>query len=1587
MSEQNFSKAEAMLAHLRARGITISVNGGQFRLQAKSGDVGENDISALRAMLQALGLVIETPFLQGMQLSAAAVQSIQALTGDAIALPALVDEHSPDKGATLSLPLVARDVEVLRHKSGAWFSSPLGVGATLFAVLLSRYQQKEDWLREIGVAIGQQRGPGEPPQAWFCMPPLIKRLPTEGSLRDAVSAVADGLLEASVKGEEPLDLALALPDAHDEDQLLWYFASDLFDEEFIRQLHADFVAIMRQATALITPLLSALTLYGNPSGRSGVSSPNTPAAVSLPAPIEQETRENSALWRSVQAVIDGHAARAQTPPVTAATQDRTYWPLSPQQWQFVLDEQKNGAGSRHNVTSAWLMSAHNLSADDNAAPRNSGVIDLDKAQKALSALVKRHDILRTTFEWQSTPDAVLALQHVSNPAGCSQCVHTQLPLPWRAMVVSTSGDFQIAARQWLDDAAAQALSLFAGQPWQASVATVSNGSETASIWRLTLHNAIADRHAADLLMTEWQALYAGETLPALAEQYSGFSLRQQKALAPCLQLDRHSNDWAFWSEQLQSIKPLQWPLLTDPQTATEDVSSHSFSIDAELMQRVTVAAAAWQVSMESILLTAFESVIRRYVAQDCFVVGVEFVNRQTDAQRQVCGVVANVLPQVAQLDDHRQAVRHRVEQTHNQLADMAHYQHTPLVALLPLLAANRTRGSQPPVVVGFSCEVEPLDAAQPLLARGLEKLHAARRQHRYGLALNVRCSHEHLSTGELEFAGDMLCQAGAADFAHQFLHLLAGMVADAVAPLAQLPLMSLSQQQDIFDLFNREAQCLPAFLPHFLMWLQRQCYSAAHSPAVVAAEGRMSFAELDSLANQIARYLVTQDIGAGERIGLLLPRDPIMLASVLALFKVGAAYVPVHAHWPQDYQEAVLQQAGVSCVLHDSERNPWQGALPALDFSITASPWQALDADAFDDADDSSALACIVYPPQVTATPVGVAVTHRNLSALVAWGVRMNENRPSIRCAFTRDLCAATALYEIFVTLGSGGAVVIIDDLMSPVARERPTSAAAKLLGVVNQLTLTPSYASEMLASNAFPQGIRTVCLAGEAASAPLLNALLAVPGVDDLIVLHSCAENGGVAFVALYGKHAKPATTEVAIAASRNLGLPVDGTQCVVLGPQGQLQPWGIAGDLYIGGAALSSGYWQNNEMTAQHFVRNPLAYFPALGNTVFRTGYRACWHANGQLELLSGASDLAEFAGGFERLRAEMQICNTLGIVSCAVNSVLNPVTHQPTRMAFIRGDLPARHYLQLLTRQLPKELCPEGVTVVAGHWLRTAQELLDRAALNAHYVDGKSPAADAAPNTLELQILRLWQELLGDAVQNIDTDFIAAGGHSLLALQLATQLAQRYALQTVPSFAVLMQHPTPRRLARWLDAAMRGEESRATLWEALVERTADRSVLCFRTDRDVIPWAQVAAVLPERMAGFAVHYQPRANEDLVLLAQRYVDAMEQESLPLPAALVGAGAGGVLAAVVAREMHLRGWPWLPVIMLDSAKQAMLAPIRSRVLHVSSPRSGLQIRQGWTTVLHGEVMWRTDSAVFEGEDGLVGGRVARWISAVLDVA
>ncbi|MFJ4186381.1 amino acid adenylation domain-containing protein [Kitasatospora sp. NPDC089509] len=560
--------------------------------------------------------------------------------------------------------------------------------------------------------------------------------------------------------------------------------------------------------------------------------------------------------------------------------------------------------------------------------------------------------------------------------------------------------------------------------------------------------------------------------------------------------------------------------------------------------------------------------------------------------------------------------------------------------------------------------------------------------------------------------------------------------------------------------------------------------------AVVCGTDRADRGELDAWADRIAARLAAAGVGTGDRVAVLADRSVAMVAAVLGTLRAGAAYVPVDPANPDARIAAVLADAGVGAVLVTGELGhrvaagaPTVIAVddPALrggGVPVTDVPAAARPAVATRPEDP----AYLIYTSGSTGTPKGVVVEHAQLAASTLARREIYPGRPVF--LLLSPLAFDSSVAGLWGTLTAGGQLVVAgpDEYRDPEA----------LIGLIERHAVThllcvPSLYDAILTAGErlgrLPAGLTTVITAGEALPENLLRRH------TELL--------GSTALVNEYG----PTETTVWASYRRfeaagpvDIGGPVPGTRVYVLDRAGRLVPPGITGELHIGGAGVSRGYFGQPEATAKAFVPDPFAGGDA---RMYRTGDSVRWTGTGTLEFLGRRDGQVKIRGH----RVE------LGAVEAALRScpgirdaVAVPDTAGTRLTGFVLTDDPSAlpSVRERLAQLLPATAVPAGLravdafpVTVNGKADRTAlASLLEReaeteraaraAADRARTSDAQAPVAQAAQAAVGsgdvlAQVSAAWAEVLGIPSVPSTVNFYDLGGHSLLMLQLQEALGR--------------------------------------------------------------------------------------------------------------------------------------------------------------------------------------------------------------------
>ncbi|MFC4526773.1 amino acid adenylation domain-containing protein [Dyella halodurans] len=573
----------------------------------------------------------------------------------------------------------------------------------------------------------------------------------------------------------------------------------------------------------------------------------------------------------------------------------------------------------------------------------------------------------------------------------------------------------------------------------------------------------------------------------------------------------------------------------------------------------------------------------------------------------------------------------------------------------------------------------------------------------------------------------------------------------------------------------------------------QQCPSRV---AIEAADGTVSYAELEARANRIAAGLAAAGVTAGATVALLLDRSAEAIAVILGILKAGAAYLPLDANHPAERLAFTINDAQAALVIAPADAQ----ALPGIKAArVTAAQLDA-GAPAHDlPALDGESLAYVMYTSGSTGTPKGAQIMHRSIIRLVR-DVSYVDFGDAPRMLHAAPLGFDASTLEIWGALLNGGTCIVH-------AERIPTGCG--LYRTIQRhdaqiAWLTAALFNAIVDDDASRLGgLRQLLIGGEALSVPhVLKAYAALP---DVVIINGYGPTECTTFSATFPI---PRAFD-AQARSVPIGSPIADTSLHVLNARGELVPVGVAGELYIGGIGLARGYLERPELTAERFVADP---FGAPGDRLYRTGDLVRWLPQGVVEFIGRADNQVKIRGfRIELGEIEAALQRTPGVRAGAVLAREDRPGQKRLVAYYVADDaaVSARHLREQLSRNLPEFMVP-AIYLRLERFPVTQNGKLDRRALPAP--DGSRPElADAyMPPTgpREQQLCELFAEVLGlDQVGRHD-NFFDLGGNSLLAVRTLARIHAE--ISDRPTVAAFFGDPTPTALA----ALIEGRDSRSAL-----------------------------------------------------------------------------------------------------------------------------------------------------------------------------
>jgi amino acid adenylation domain-containing protein len=1008
--------------------------------------------------------------------------------------------------------------------------------------------------------------------------------------------------------------------------------------------------------------------------------------------------------------------------------------------------------------------------------RIKGPLDPGALREALNEIVRRHEILRTTFPAQG--DEPL------------QAVAQELEIPLPITDISNAADPEEEARGLAAEEAQRPVDLERGPLLRAQLLRLGEGHH---VLLQTMHHIVFDGGSRRVFISELSDLYEafreGKPSPFAAPklQYGDYAVWQREHLSKKI-----DEQCAYWKRQLSGA-PAALALPTDkPRPAVQSFrgAAARFAFSNSLKHRLAEIARRNGASLFMILLAGFQALLARYSGQDDIVVGTPVAGRNRVEIENLIGFFANTLALRTRLggDPSFTELLERVKE--GALAAFAH-QDAPFERLVEELQPERSLSYNPIFQVMFSLQNKG-NTGFRLGSLDVEALWAGGVSAKFDLTIHLAENAEGL-LGLCEYSTDLFEETTIARFLEHYRTLLEAVAEDPSLRLSRLPLLTANERTQILGEWNATVADYPRQnCLHHLFEEQ-----AARSPAAVACvyDGQeLSYRALNEAANRLAHELKARGIGPGERVAIFTGRSLEMMVGLLGIQKSGAAYVPVDPAYPPERAQMILEEAKPRIVVTTSgllEILPQHGAETIC-----------LDRDAARLAGQPSAnpesavtpedLVYIIFTSGSTGRPKGVQIPHRavvNLLTAMARELQMGPGDvfPAL-ASFAFDMC----IPELYLALSTGGTVAIAPRHM---AGDGEALAAFLKDHRATVVHATPTTWNLLLEAGFSGSGLKR-CIGAEALPQDLCRRLLK----EDASLYNFYGPTETTVWSAM---HHFTSENEPVV-----LGKPLANQRFYILDKALEPVPAGVWGEIYIGGDGVALGYLNQPQMTAERFLYDPFAG----AGRMYKTGDLGRYLADGRIEF-GGRSDHQVKVRGY---RIE------LGEIEAALGS--HPAVQECVAVA--REDVPgdtrlvgyvvpaagcaadATELRAWVGKRLPDYMIPAAIVNLTAFPL-TPNGKVDRKNLPApEYRRLDSQESYVAPRTpAEEVIAGIWAEVLKLDQVGAGDNFFILGGHSLLGAQMIARVRQ--ALRVDLPLRALFESPTVAGLAARAGAMRKGSE----------------------------------------------------------------------------------------------------------------------------------------------------------------------------------
>jgi amino acid adenylation domain-containing protein len=1018
-------------------------------------------------------------------------------------------------------------------------------------------------------------------------------------------------------------------------------------------------------------------------------------------------------------------------------------PLSWFQERLWILNQKNPHDTSYNIPVTFLI---------------EGALDVAALAKSLGAIIERHENLRARFV-ATAGDAPMQL--VSPPE--------EFELP----VIAASAD-QVSG--YVAQVAEHRFDLARGP---VVIAKLLRLASDRHLLLVNVHHIVADGWSIEgIFFSELQKFYQafceGRTpeLAPLPIQYADFSAWQRKQ-----DISGHIAYWRASLDDYEGALELPTDYLRRP-TSCETSAAFIHRYDADFSTALDRFSQKHNATLFMSLLAGVSIVAGRYTSKSDVCIGTTTSGRPLPELEGLIGFFINILPLRLRMSDSL-TIREYMAEVRKLAVSGFEHQAVPFERILQSLGiAQGGKGAAlvPLVIRHQNFPHTRMDKDMPGGVRfSAYTPESADGDSRTIKNAQARCEIELSYTGnrdrlevEVVYAADLYRKATIERLLAHHERVMHAMFEDDGRKLADVSILT---QEEVHHICvdspslagsSREATFVERF--------DEQAHRTPEKLACTDRHGQLTYRALASRTNRLAHALLARGIGAGDVVGICLERGAPVLSSFLAVWKAGAAYVPLDPAYPETYLGQIIADAAPKLIIGTAATLDRLGLEPARRFALD------VEADSFANFPESSpkavanpdALAYIMYTSGSTGLPKGARVLHRQL---INWLGGIEANWPFEAgdvVSQKTTIAFAPSVKELFACLLNGTPQVFIE---AHVVQDTPAFVAALAQHQITRVNMVPSQLDSVLKHLERTQttlpALRMCITAGEPLTAELVTTFRILLPHARLINNYGCTELNDICYYDTAELDSGEGFVPV--------GRPIQQTRLYILDRDKRLVPDGVAGELHVATVGMPEGYHNLPELNAVQFLPNP--FKDSIGDRLFNTGDVVKRLPDGNIEYIGRWDFQVKIRGQrvdvrhVEKILGEYPGIGVRAVVGDGnqLNAYYVPGGEEPVDAGKLR---------QFLLARLPSYMVPASLIAVKA-MPKLPNGKLDRRSLRPEMGQRQQSSAYQAPATdTERAIAAIWSQVLGVSNEEIGrgSHFFEIGGDSLAAARVAGYIKER-------------------------------------------------------------------------------------------------------------------------------------------------------------------------------------------------------------------